>query len=234
MWDLIVEEIPYMIAAMLAAPIVLVVSALIIGKAERPVRSASIFVLGAVILDFVFAAVILALYEAAGVDAGSGDASAWIDTILGALFLLLGIKAMFSHPSDEERASQRRRIERVAVAGTGGLLLAGVVVQLLNADALAVFATGLKEIATTDPYPAVFVTLIVVVAVFILVMLVLYHLPVDMYVVSPEKAGNWMRAMSVAPGSQPGARDRRGVGVRRVLPLRGALGSCCERLPSAV
>ncbi len=114
MGNLIVEILPYAIAAMAAAPIVLVVSALIIGKAERPVRSASLFVLGAVLLDVLFAGVILAFYRAAGVDAGSGDVSAWIDTILGGIFLLLGLRAIVVRETPEAQAAQRARVEKLA------------------------------------------------------------------------------------------------------------------------
>jgi threonine/homoserine/homoserine lactone efflux protein len=196
MWNLIVETFPYAIAAMAAAPIVLVISAVIIGKAERPIRSATLFVLGAMILDVVFAALILVIYREAGVDSGSEDVSAWIDTILGVLFLGLGIKALFSHPSPEERASQRERVEKLATAQAAGLLLGGVAVQIINADALTVFASGLKEIATADPYPAVFFTIIVVVAVFLFIMLIPYHLPIEMYAISPAWASRSMQRMS--------------------------------------
>jgi threonine/homoserine/homoserine lactone efflux protein len=193
--NLIVEMLPYMIAAALAAPIALVISAIILGEAERPVRSALLFVLGALLLDVVFAGVVLGLYEAAGMDAGSGDVSAWIDVILGSIFGILGAKAFFTHPDPEEQAAQRARVEKIATAKASGLMLGGVLVQVINADALAVFAGGLKEIAVADPYPDL-VTIIIVVAVFLFVMLLPYHLPIDMYLVSPEKAGNTTRSMS--------------------------------------
>jgi threonine/homoserine/homoserine lactone efflux protein len=195
MGHLIIEELPYMVAAALAAPIALVVSAIILGKAERPVRSAMLFVLGAVSLDVIFAGVILGLYKAAGMDASSGDISAWIDVILGALFALLGITAVFSHPNPEEQAAQRARIEKIATANVVGLMLGGVLVQVINADALTVFAAGLKEIAIANPYPGI-ATIVVVVAVFLFVMLLPYHLPIDMYAVSPQKAGATTRGMS--------------------------------------
>jgi threonine/homoserine/homoserine lactone efflux protein len=195
MGHLIIEEFPYMVAAALAAPVALVISAIILGKAERPVSSATLFVLGAVLLDVVFAGVILGLYKAAGMDSSSGDISAWIDVILGAIFALLGIKAVFSHPNPEEQAAQRARIEKIATANVAGLMLGGVVVQVINADALTVFAAGLKEIAIADPYPGV-ATIVRVVGVFLVVMLLPYHLPIDMFVVSRQKAGATTRAMS--------------------------------------
>jgi len=194
MWNLIVEESPYMIAAMLAAPIVLVLSGLIAGKAERPVRSTSIFVLGAVILDLIFAAVILWLLHVVGISS-EDNISAWIDTLLGVLFLVIGIKAAIDRPTEEEKATQRARMEKIAAAKATSLLLAGVLVQIVNADALAVFGSGLKEIAITTPYPTA-ATIVVVVLVFLFVMLVPYHLPIWLYVASPEKAGGKMRAMS--------------------------------------
>lgn len=183
-----------MIAAMLAAPIVLVLSGLIAGKAERPIRSTTIFVLGAVILDLIFAAVILWLLHVMGISSND-DLSAWIDALLGAMFLVIGLKAAFSHPTEEARAAQRARMEKIAAAKATSLLVAGVVVQLINADALAVFGSGLKEIAGTTPYPSV-ATIVVVVLVFLFVMLIPYHLPIWLYVVSPDKAGGKMRSMS--------------------------------------
>jgi Sap, sulfolipid-1-addressing protein len=196
MGGLIVEILPYAVAAMLAAPIVLVVSALIIGKAKRPIRSAALFVLGAVLFDVVFAGVLLTLYRAGGLDSGSGEASAWIDTILGILFLLLGFKATVTREAPEEQEAQRARVEKLATARPIGLMLGGIVVQIINADALIVFASGLKEIATTNPFPSVFFTILVVIAVFLFIMLIPYHLPIELYAVSPQRAGSTMRAMS--------------------------------------
>ena len=96
---------------------------------------------------------------------------------------------MFTNPTPERRATQRARVEKLATARAVGLILGGVAVQIINVDALAVFASGLKEIATTDPFPAVFFTIIVVVAVFLFIMLIPYHLPIEMYLIAPEKAG---------------------------------------------
>jgi hypothetical protein len=193
--SLIVAELPYMIAAMLAAPIAIVVSAIILGKAEQPARSAILFVLGALLLNVVSAAMILGFYKAVGVDSGSGDASAWIDVVLGAVFGGLGIQAIFRHPGPEEQAGQRARIERIATAKAGALILGGVLVQVINVDAITMLAGGLKEIATEDPYPDP-ATVIVVVAVFLMVMLIPYHLPLDMYLVSPAKAATTTWTMS--------------------------------------
>jgi 4-amino-4-deoxy-L-arabinose transferase-like glycosyltransferase len=193
--SLIVAELPYMIAAMLAAPIALVVTAIILGKAERPARSAGLFVLGALALDVLFVLLIFWIYDTAGVDSGSGDVSAWIDVVLGAIFGFLGVKAVFSHPEPEERAAQRARIEKVATAKAGGLILGGILVQVINADAITMLAGGLKEIVTEDPLPELG-SIIVVVAIFLFVMLIPYHLPLDMYLVSPEKGGRMSRLMS--------------------------------------
>jgi hypothetical protein len=65
---------------MAAAPIVLVVSAVIVSKAKRPIAAGLAFVLGAVALDVVFAIIILAIAEATGVDSSSGDLAASVDT----------------------------------------------------------------------------------------------------------------------------------------------------------
>jgi Sap, sulfolipid-1-addressing protein len=193
--SLIVAQLPYMMAAMCAAPIALVVSAIIMDKADRPRRSASLFVLGALGLDALFAVLILAVYKSVGVDAGSGDVSAWIDVTLGVIFGFLGIKAVFSHPDPEEQAAQRVRIEKIATAKAKGLILGGILVQVINADAMTMLAGGLKEIATTDPYPDV-LTIVVVLSVFLFVMLIPYHLPILMSLVSPKSAATMTRTMS--------------------------------------
>jgi hypothetical protein len=73
--------LPYALGAMAAAPIVLVVSAVIVTKAKRPIAAGLAFVAGAVILDVIFALIILIIAERAGVDSGSGDLAAIVDTI---------------------------------------------------------------------------------------------------------------------------------------------------------
>jgi threonine/homoserine/homoserine lactone efflux protein len=195
MGSLLVSTLPYALAAALAAPVVIVMTAVILSTAERPVRSAFLFVLGAVLLDVVFAVAFLLLAKAAGLDSTSGNAAAWIDALLGALFLVIGVVALFSKESPEKAAARSRRVDALATAGAGTLLLGGVAVQVINVDALAVFAGGLKEIAVADPAPGLG-AVVVVVAVLMIVMLAPYHLPLDAWLVSPGWAGGAMKAMS--------------------------------------
>jgi hypothetical protein len=69
MGSLLVQVTLYGLAAAAAAPIAIVVSALILGKSKRPLASAWTFTAGAAFLDLVIAAVVLAGKE--GVDGSS-------------------------------------------------------------------------------------------------------------------------------------------------------------------
>ncbi len=105
MGSLLVQVAIYGLAAAFAAPIAIVVSALILGKSTRPVLGAWTFVAGAAFLDVVFAVVILAadLFEE------GGDAGAIVDVGLGVLFVAMGLLAVF-------RPSLPRRTRRDARA----------------------------------------------------------------------------------------------------------------------
>src|SRR3954452_7255285 len=184
-----------MVAAMLAAPLALVVSAVILGKAERPALSVSSFVGGAFALDLVFAALVLGIYRAAGVDSGNGDVSAWIDVVLGVIFAFVGGKTLLSRPEPGEQAAQRARVEKIASAKPAALVLAGVAVQVINADAMTMLAGGLKEIATENPYPAMGAGVVVVLG-FLFVMLLRWPVPRLMYLLSRGSAAATTRTMS--------------------------------------
>jgi threonine/homoserine/homoserine lactone efflux protein len=187
--------LPYALGAMAAAPIVLVVSAVIVTKAKRPVASGIAFVSGAVFLDVVFAAIILIIAEAAGVDSGNDDLAAIVDTILGAVFVILGLVAVFSKPSPEKEAAQRQRVEGFASGGFGSLFKLGVAVQLINSDALVVYAAGLKEIPLAEPPPGPG-TVAIVLIVFLVIMLVPYHLPIDLQVIAPQSSQRILGGMT--------------------------------------
>lgn len=179
--------LPYALGAMAAAPIVLVVSAVIVTKAKRPIAAGFAFVSGAVILDVVFAIAVLLIAEAAGADSAGDDLGAIVDTILGALFVILGLVAIFSKPSPEKEEAQRNRVEGFASSGFGSLFKLGVAVQVINSDALVVYAAGIKEIPLADPAPGL-ATVVVVLIAFLFIMLIPYHLPIDLQLVAPKRS----------------------------------------------
>jgi Kef-type K+ transport system membrane component KefB len=96
MANLLLDVLPYGLAAAAAAPAAAVVTALILGESRRPLTSAWTFTAGAALLAGVFAGAMLALADATGYD-GGGDAGAIVDVVLGALFMALGLFAVFSH-----------------------------------------------------------------------------------------------------------------------------------------
>ena len=59
-------------------------------------------------LDILIVVIALVVFGAADIGSG-GDASAILDTVLGALFLLLGVMAVFSRESPEKDAAQRQQ-----------------------------------------------------------------------------------------------------------------------------
>ena len=187
--------LPYTLGAMAAAPIVLVVSAVIVTKAKRPVAAGMAFVMGAVALDVVFAIIILWIAEAAGADSSSGDLGAIVDTILGGIFVILGVLAVFSKPSPEKEEANRRRVEGFASSGFGSLFKLGVAVQVINSDALVVYAAGLKEIPLADPAPGI-ATVVVVLVLFLLIMLLPYHLPIVLQLIAPQSSQRILGGMT--------------------------------------
>jgi threonine/homoserine/homoserine lactone efflux protein len=194
MGDLILNVMPYALAAAAAAPVVAVVTAVILAQSRRPLLSAWVFTAGAAALVIVFAVVALAIAGGSGAfDNGNSEAGAIVDLVLGAVFLALGILAIFSSEDEEKENAQREQVQRVATAGLGGMLVAGVVAQVINVDALAVFTGALKEIAEAD------VSIgegAVAVLVALAVMLLPYYGPAVFYAVSPARSGKVLRRMS--------------------------------------
>ena len=181
MASLLVQVAIYGLAAAFAAPIAIVVTALILGKSTRPVLGAWTFVAGAAFLDVVFAAVILAadLFEE------GGDAGAIVDVGLGVLFVAMGLLAVFQAESPERDAARRARAEQIATAKLSTLFLAGILVQVINFDAIAVFGGALKDIGEADLTTGeeVFAT-----AFGLAIMLSVYYVPVLIYMIAPKRA----------------------------------------------
>jgi threonine/homoserine/homoserine lactone efflux protein len=190
---LLAALIPYGLAAAAAAPAAAVVSALVLGQAKRPVGGALFFVAGALALDVVVSVVLLGIFEASGKFTEGADIGAWIDAILGGIFVLIGVFAIFQTESPEKTAARRARIERLTSSGPARLLLLGVAVQIVNSDSLAVLGGGLKEVAIADVSVA---GEVVGVAWVLLLMLLPYYVPVVMYAVAPQRASVLLRSFS--------------------------------------
>jgi Sap, sulfolipid-1-addressing protein len=171
----------YGLAAALAAPVAMVVSAVILGKSSQPVLGTWTFVAGAALLDLVFAAVILAadLFE------NGGDAGAYVDVGLGVLFAAMGLLAVFQKESPEKEAAQRARVDKIATAKLATLFGAGVLVQVINFDAIAVFGGALKDIGEADITRGqeLFATLF-----GLAIMLSVYYVPVLLYMIDRKRA----------------------------------------------
>src|SRR5215216_2426489 len=114
----------YGLAAAAAAPIAIVLSALILAQSKRPLASVWVLTAGAAFLDGVVIAIALVVYSASDLGSG-GDASAILDAVLGGLFVALGVMAVFSHESPEKDAAQRQRAERVASSPLPRMFLMG-------------------------------------------------------------------------------------------------------------
>ena len=196
MGDLLVALIPYGLAAALAAPASAIVSALVLGQAKRAILSATMFVLGAFILDGLVAVVILSLMEASGQFTNGADIADWVDALLGFIFVGIGITAVFQTESPEKSAAQRARIEGLIRAGYKKLFLLGIIVAIVNSDSLAVMAGGLKEIAISDVAAG---TVVVALVWLLLLVLLPYYVPILMVAVSPKRStallkrfGDWL------------------------------------------
>jgi len=183
--SVLVSLIPYGIAAAVAAPAAAVVAAFILGKNERPILGGFTFVFGALILDVIVCSIVLGVMEATGAFDGNGDLDAWIEIVLGLVFVGIGVTAIFQHGSPEKEAAQRARIESFTTSGLARIIVLGLVVQVINSDALAIMATGLKEVAKAD---LSFGQIVVAVAWLLLLMLLPYYIPTLMYVVAPKRS----------------------------------------------
>lgn len=116
---------------------------------------------------------------------GGGDAGAYVDVALGVIFAGLGVKAIFAKESPEGEAARRARADRIATPKFAILFAAGLAVQVVNADALAVFLGGVKEVADADVGTG---QAAIAVIVSLACMLIPYFGPVSLYLVSPARA----------------------------------------------
>ncbi len=189
MGSLLVQVAIYGLAAALAAPVAIVVTAMILGKSKRPLASAWLFVAGAASLDFVLSA----LFIASGAFDSGGDAGAYVDVGLGVLFAATGVVAVFGTESPEKDAARQARADQIATAPLAKLFVAGIAVQVINFDAIAVFGGALKEIAEAD----ITTGQEVVATLFgLAVMLSVYYAPAVLYMVTPERSGPILTRMT--------------------------------------
>ncbi len=230
MLDAILSILPYALAAACAAPIVAVVTAVILSKSSRPVPGGIVFTAGAGSLDAVVATVILVAFWGTDASTSGSDIGAYIDTGLGVLFLTIGVLAIFAKDTPEKDAARRRRVEHAASASLGRLFVVGIAAQILNFDALTVFAAGLKEILGEDLSPS---GAAVVVAVAIVVMLIPYYAPIVVFVRSGRKRDSTTLADDgLAPRPQSTDRSRCWHRLRSAVPGQGTPGAWRMITPS--
>lgn len=171
----------YGLAAAVAAPVGLVLSAMVLGGSEQPVFSAWMFCAGAASL----AAAISAIALASGLLGQEETLAAWLDIGIGSLFAVIGIKALVGEESPEKDAARRARAEGIAKGSLRSLFLAGIAVQVINFDAIAIFTGALSAIASAEVATA---QAVVAVCFGLAIMLSVYYLPIIVYLASPSKA----------------------------------------------
>jgi len=172
----------YGLAAAVAAPVAAVVCAFVLGKSSRPLPSSGAFVFGALVLDLIVTTIIVI---ALGRADASTDIGAYIDLALGAMFLILGVVAIVQKETPEGEAKQRARLERLASAGPKTLITAGIAVQVINFDAIAIMAGGLKEIVLGG---STGLTAVIAIVFLLAVMLLPYYGPAVLFAIRPSSA----------------------------------------------
>jgi len=186
---LLAQLILYGLAAAVAAPVAAVVSALILSKSTRPITSALVFTAGAVVLDLV---IVFAILASGAFDDG-GDAGAYLDVGLGLIFAVFGMLAIFQKESPAKDAARRARADSIASAKLATLFVAGIAVQVINFDAIAVMGGGLKEIAQANLETGE----TAVATLFLLaLMLIPYYAPAVVYALVPGRAGKLLGGMT--------------------------------------
>jgi threonine/homoserine/homoserine lactone efflux protein len=113
--------------------------------------------------------------------------------VLGAVFGALGVVAIFSTESPEKEEAQRARVERVASGRLRTLFTAGILVQVINFDAIAVFGGALKEIAEADVTTG---QEIVATLFGLTLMLSVYYAPALIYALFPARAARLLEGMT--------------------------------------
>jgi hypothetical protein len=190
--DLLVQMALYGLAAAVAAPIAVVLSALILSQSKRPLASVWVFTAGAAFLDLLIIVIVLIVFGTSDLGSG-GNASAILDTVLGALFFALGVVAIFSHESPEKDAAQRQRAQSVASSPLPRMFLMGILVQVINIDALAVLGVGLKEIVVADVSTA---EAVVALLFGLALILVVYYGPAVFYALFRARASRLLGPMT--------------------------------------
>jgi hypothetical protein len=173
--DLLVQMALYGLAAAVAAPIAVVLSALILSQSKRPLASVWVFTTGAAFLDLLIIVIVLIVFGTS--DLGSGGNGS----------------AILSHESPEKDAAQRQRAQSVASSPLPRMFLMGILVQVINIDALAVLGVGLKEIVVADVSTA---EAVVALLFGLALMLVVYYGPAVFYALFPARASRLLGPMT--------------------------------------
>jgi threonine/homoserine/homoserine lactone efflux protein len=106
MADLLLQVLPYALAAALPAVYVAAFTALILTNAKRPILGAFVFTAGPVALDAILAAVVLAVFGGPGSQTSGGSTlSTWIDIALGIILIAVGVRAVVDRPTPEKDAA---------------------------------------------------------------------------------------------------------------------------------
>lgn len=193
MGDALIAILPYAFAALLAAPMMAVVTAFILAQSSRPILSSWVYTAGAAFVVAIASTVILVAFWGTNPDDESSDIGAYVDTGLGAIFLTLGILAVFGNETPEKDAARRSRMKGIASARLPRLFVVGILAQVINFDALTAFESGMKGIisAGISPLQAAFVVLIGTA-----VMLFPYYGPALLYQISPTKTTEKLTPMT--------------------------------------
>jgi threonine/homoserine/homoserine lactone efflux protein len=101
--------------------------------------------------------------------------------------------AIFSKESPKKDAAQRKRAENVASSPLPRMFLMGILVQLINIDAIAVFGVGLKEVVVADVSTA---QAVIAVLFGLALMLVVYYGPAVFYALARERATGLLGPMT--------------------------------------
>ena len=152
MGALLLQMVLYGAAAACAAPIAVVLSALILAQSKRP--QASVWTLtgrAPPLLDIVMSVAVLVIYFETSAE--SGDAAAYLDIGLGAVFFAFGVTAIFSTETLEKDAAPRpRRAHRLGALPA--MFVFGIVVQIINIDALAASPSASRRYRRPTSPPA--------------------------------------------------------------------------------
>jgi uncharacterized membrane protein YidH (DUF202 family) len=157
-------------------------------SAPRAVPAGLSVVAGAALLAVVFDGIVYVVFSNLDVQS-NGEATAVIETTLGFVFVLEGLRS-FAERGQTESEGPRERLERLARRGFLALALVGLAVQAINIDALMISLSGVHRISYADISS---IEKFVVFVYFIAFMLLLYWLPVVLYLVMPQRTERGLR-----------------------------------------